>query len=52
MSLSGPESHGAQRDEWVCKLSTNGNGGSVDGRGRTARDAIQSALEQADVELP
>ena len=41
-----------ERHEWVCRLSTNGNGGVVDGSGQTAREAIISALEQAGVDLP
>jgi hypothetical protein len=40
------------RHEWICTLSTNGNGGATRGSGQSAREAIRSALEQAGVELP
>jgi hypothetical protein len=39
------------RDEWICELATNG-GESVRGTGRSAREAIISALQRAGVELP
>jgi hypothetical protein len=39
-------------NEWLCVLSTNGNGGAARGSGQSAREAIRSALEQAGVELP
>jgi hypothetical protein len=40
------------RDEWICLLSRNGNGGAARGSGESAREAIRDALEQAGVELP
>jgi hypothetical protein len=40
------------RREWICTLSTNGNGGATRASGQSAREAIMSALEQAGVELP
>ncbi len=39
------------RDAWTCVLNEKG-AESVLGVGRTAREAIRSALEQAGVELP
>jgi hypothetical protein len=43
-----------ERHEWVCTLSTNGNGngGATRANGQSAREAIMRALEQAGVELP
>jgi hypothetical protein len=41
-----------ERDVWVCVLSTNGTRGPTRGMGRSAREAIISALEQAGVKLP
>ena len=38
-------------DAWLCLLSANGRGESVRPSGRTAREAIKTALEQAGVEL-
>ena len=40
------------RHEWICTLSTNGNGGATRASGQSAREAIMRALEQAGVELP
>jgi hypothetical protein len=42
------------RHEWICMLSTNGNGngGATRASGQSAREAIMRALEQAGVELP
>jgi hypothetical protein len=41
------------RQEWICTLSTNGNGngGATRASGQSAREAIMRALEQAGVEL-
>jgi hypothetical protein len=39
------------RDVWVCVLNTNGSQGPTRGMGRTAREAIMSALEDAGVTL-
>jgi hypothetical protein len=39
-------------DEWLCLLSANGGGESLSGSGRTAREAVKTALQQAGVELP
>jgi hypothetical protein len=39
------------RDVWVCVLNTNCSQGPTRGMGRTAREAIMSALEDAGVEL-
>jgi hypothetical protein len=42
------------RHEWICTLSTNGNGdgGATRASGQSAREAIMRALEKAGVELP
>jgi hypothetical protein len=40
-----------ERDQWICRLSGNGNG-SVECLGGTARQAIMSALQQVGVEIP
>ena len=40
------------RNEWICTLSRNSDGGATRATGHTAREAIRSALEQAGVELP
>jgi hypothetical protein len=39
------------RDVWDCVLSTNGSQGPARGMGRTAREAIMSALDAAGVKL-
>jgi hypothetical protein len=39
------------REVWTCVLNEKGRE-SVRGTGRTAREAIRIALEQAGVELP
>ena len=40
------------RGVWVCVLNTNGTQGPSRRMGRSAREAIMSALEQAGVKLP
>jgi len=40
------------RDQWFCVLQRNGAEEAVRGTGRTARQAIMAALQQAGVELP
>jgi hypothetical protein len=41
-----------ERQEWVCVLTTSGNGNGIRSTGESARAAIRTALEQAGVELP
>jgi hypothetical protein len=39
------------RDVWECVLNTNGSQGPARGMGRTAHEAIMSALEASGVKL-